>query len=419
MDRFTKALLILLLLTSYITLSHSKSTIEPCSGSDTCPALINYSLYADLKVSELGALFQVDPISILSSNSIDVSIPDVANRILPSGLSLNIPVRCSCFNGIRRSVSTTYTTRPSDSLASISGLIFSGLTTPDQIRDANYDEVGNLDQDDTVGVGTKLVVPLPCTCFNNTDNLFPAIYLSYLVEKGDTVPGIARRYMTTVTDVMNVNAMGSDAVKEGDILAIPLPACASKFPSYASDFGLVVANGSYAITADHCVQCSCGPGNLNLYCTPASLSVSCTSMQCKNSNLMLGNVTSQATSAGCNVTSCSYGGFVNGTIATTLSTFLQPQCPGAHQFPAVIPPPTVAMHEALGAPSPSPSPVPVQSGGAASAPMMSVPGGISLPGASPANGPAGSTSAAISCDAGYLNLATFTAVMYLLYVFGV
>lgn len=50
---------------------------------------------------------------------------------------------------------------------------------------------------------------------------------------------------------------------------------------------------------------------------PASLAASCSSMQCNNSNLMVGNVTAQQSSAGCNVTSCSYGGFVNGTIVTS------------------------------------------------------------------------------------------------------
>jgi len=50
---------------------------------------------------------------------------------------------------------------------------------------------------------------------------------------------------------------------------------------------------------------------------PASLAVSCSSMQCRGSNLMLGNVTVQQTSGGCNVTSCNYDGIVNGTIATT------------------------------------------------------------------------------------------------------
>lgn len=60
----------------------------------------------------------------------------------------------------------------------------------------------------------------------------------------------------------------------------------------------------------------------SLYCTPSSLAASCSSMQCSNSNLMLGSVTSQATSAGCNVTTCSYGGFINGTILTTCVLYL-------------------------------------------------------------------------------------------------
>ena len=55
---------------------------------------------------------------------------------------------------------------------------------------------------------------------------------------------------------------------------------------------------------------------------PAPFAVSCSSMQCRNSNLMLGNYTAQQSSAGCNVTSCSYGGFVNGTILTTYVLFL-------------------------------------------------------------------------------------------------
>ncbi|KAH7679398.1 LysM domain-containing protein [Dioscorea alata] len=314
---------LLLLFSSLPLLAVSKSTIEPCSGSDTCNALLGYTLYTDLKVSEVAALFQADPIAILTANSIDISIPDVENHILPSGLFLKIPTLCSCSDGIRKSISTRYKTRPADTLASIANSIYGGLVSADQIKDAN-----SISDPVVIDVGQNLVIPLPCTCFNSTDNFLPAVYLSYVVQADDTVPAIAARYFTTVTDIMNVNAMGSPSVRAGDILAIPLPACASSFPRYASDNGLIVANGSYAISASHCVQCSCGPGNLNLYCTPASLAVSCSSMQCRNSNLMLGNVTSQQTSAGCNVTSCTYGGFVNGTILTVLSTALQPRCPG-------------------------------------------------------------------------------------------
>lgn len=368
-----------------VALVCAKSTIEPCSNSDSCNALLGYTLYTDLKVSEVASLFQVDPISILTANAIDVSYPDVENHILPSQLFVKIPISCSCVDGIRKSVSTRYKTRPSDTLSSIADSIYAGLVSSDQIREAN-----SISDPSLLDVGQTLVVPLPCTCFNGTDNSLPAIYLSYVVQPDDTLTGIAFRYSTTITDLMDVNAMGNPAIKAGDILAVPLPACASKFSTYASDFGLIVPNGSYAITASHCVQCSCGPGNLNMYCMPAPFAVSCSSMQCRNSNLMLGNVTAQHSSAGCNVTSCSYGGFVNGTIVTTLSSNLQPRCPGPQQFPPLKAPPTTVIRDTNFAPAPAPqfdgsgSPAP------GSGLIPSTTG--SLPGLPPASGPIGSTS---------------------------
>ena len=68
----------------------------------------------------------------------------------------------------------------------------------------------------------NLVVPLPCTCFNGTDNNLPAIYMSYVVKLVDTLAGIATRYSTTITDLMTVNSMGGPAISDGDILAVPL-----------------------------------------------------------------------------------------------------------------------------------------------------------------------------------------------------
>ncbi|XP_022958244.1 lysM domain-containing GPI-anchored protein 1-like [Cucurbita moschata] len=360
----------------------AKSTIEPCSNADSCNSLLGYTLYTDLKVSEVASLFQVDPISILTANAIDVSYPDVENHILPSKLFIKIPISCSCVDGIRKSVSTRYKTRPSDTLLSIADTIYAGLVSSDQIREAN-----SISDPSVLDVGQTLVVPLPCTCFNGTDNSLPAIYLSYVVQVEDTLTGIAVRYSTTITDLMNVNAMGNPSIKAGDILAVPLSACASKFPRYSSDFGLIVPNGSYAITASHCVQCSCGPGNRNLYCMPAPFAVSCSSMQCRNSNLMLGNYTAQQSSAGCNVTSCSYGGFVNGTILTTLSSNLQPRCPGPQQFPPLKAPPTTVIRDSNFAPAPAP-----QSDGTGSPAPRSglIPSSIgSLPGLPPASGPVG------------------------------
>ncbi|KAF3573568.1 hypothetical protein F2Q69_00061188 [Brassica cretica] len=176
-------------------------------------------------------------------------------------------------------------------------------------------------------------------------------------------------------------------------LVLIFRACASNFPKYASDYGLIVPNGSYALAAGHCVQCSCALGSRSLYCEPASLAVSCSSMQCTNSNLMLGNITVQQSNAGCNVTTCDYNGFANGTILTMLSRSLQPRCPGPQQFAPLLAPPDTVPKDLMYAPAPSPDydgP-----GSIAASPGSSVipPGGGSFPG-NPANGPAGSISTA-------------------------
>ncbi|KAK3006873.1 hypothetical protein RJ639_016718 [Escallonia herrerae] len=432
-------LTIVLLLLANAPPSTPKSTIEPCSNADTCSALLGYTLYTDLKASEVASLFQIDPISLLTANSIDISYPDVENHILPSNLFLKIPITCSCADGIRKSTGTRYRARPSDTLASVATSLYGGLVSADQIKEAN-----GLSDPSVLDVGQTLLVPLPCTCFNGTDNGLPAIYMSYVVKAEDSLGGIAARYSTTLTDLMTVNALGGPAIKDGDILAIPLSACASKFPRYASDYALTVPAGSYAITASHCVQCSCTPGSRTLYCMPASLAVSCSSMQCRNSNLMLGNVTMQQSSAGCNVTSCTYGGFVNGTIYTSYDSdlvlfilhsdfpkceycisrlliskffnFFAAGCPhrsnldvqycayvivywiagcatGPQQFPPLTAPPTALSPDSLFAPAPSPS----QSGGSATnTPTSVAPASGTVVGFPPANGPTGSFSGACS-----------------------
>ncbi|KAJ0492496.1 putative LysM domain-containing protein [Helianthus annuus] len=389
---------VLLLLT--VTGVTPKSTIEPCSTNDSCTALLGYTLYTDLKLSELANLFQTDPINILSINSIDVYQSDVVSHILPSQLFLKIPITCSCVDGIRKSVSTRYKTRPSDTLSSIADVVYGGLVSADQIKEAN-----EIDDPNVLDVGMSLVVPLQCACFNGTDNNMPVVYMAYVVRAVDTLAGIAVRFKTTVTDVMVVNGLGSgDDVEYGDILAIPLSACASNFPRHASDYALSVPSGGYAVIANHCVQCSCTPAS-RLYCQPASMSVSCSSMQCKRSNLMLGNVTIQQSSAGCNVTSCDYGGFVNGTIITTLSSSLQPRCPGPQQVPPLIAPPIVVSPDMVSAPPtpaspdmvPAPAPSPFQIGGA---PISGLPGQVvpstssSLVFPPSANGPSGTSSRA-------------------------
>jgi hypothetical protein len=128
------SLLLLLLLLAVLPISLSKTTIEPCFGSDSCPPLLGYTLYTDLKVSEIAALFRTDPYAILATNAFDLTLPDGAHRILPARLFIRLPTVCACSDGTRKSALTRYTTRPTDTLTSIASNVFSGLASADQIH---------------------------------------------------------------------------------------------------------------------------------------------------------------------------------------------------------------------------------------------------------------------------------------------
>lgn len=197
-----------------------KTTIEPCAGADTCAALLGYTLYADMKVSEVAALFGADPRAVLAANALDFASP-APPTASSRGAPLRVPPQCACSDGVRKSVAVRYSARPADTLASVADVVFAGLASADQIRTANG--LSAEDPDAPLDAGATLVVPLPCACFNSTDNNLPAVYLSYVVRVGDTVQSIAATHATTVTDISNVNAMGSPIVAPGDILAIPLP----------------------------------------------------------------------------------------------------------------------------------------------------------------------------------------------------
>lgn len=365
---------------------NSKSTIEPCDGHDTCSSLLLYPLPTDLKLSEVATRFQVDPVALLGANAFDMSYSDAENQIIPANYMLQIPTTCQCVGGIRKSVSTTYKVKAADTLSTIANNVFGKLITAGQIKDAN-----RITSPDVVDIGESLVIPLPCNCFNESDNGLPAVFLSYLVQRGDSLLSIAMEYRTTVTDLMTVNSLGSSLIAPGDILAVPLSACSSNISIKSADRNLLVANGSYAITASHCLQCSCGPRDLDLYCAPAPLAASCSSMQCKNSNLMVGNVTAQQTSGGCNVTKCLYNGYVNNTILTLLENSLQPQCPAEHVLPTLTRPPSTLPAPPVEAPSPAA----LSPGRSASSPGRSTSGsGTSGSVEVPATGPSGQKSTA-------------------------
>ncbi|XP_058088318.1 lysM domain-containing GPI-anchored protein 1-like [Magnolia sinica] len=313
---------VLLLLIFFPPLIFSKSYIESCHSSAVCNSLLSYLLPYDSKLSEIASRFQINVTDLLGANAFNAAKPFSGNEILPQKTLLRIPIQCPCVDGIRRSLSTSYIVRAIDTVSSIAAG-FGGLVSAEQIQTTN-----GISETDGLEIGQSLVIPLPCTCLHNRDNGVTVIYMSYVVRERESLRSIGEMYGTTVTDLVTVNGLGTPFVYPGDILTVPLPACSSAYLKLRHSEKLLVPNGSYALTALGCVECTCGPKDLILRCFPAPLAVSCSNFMCEQTNLSIGDIFVQPTSTGCNVITCLYRGHKGHKILSSLSNTSQVLCSG-------------------------------------------------------------------------------------------
>ncbi|KAJ0047999.1 hypothetical protein Pint_16464 [Pistacia integerrima] len=350
----THQLQLCLLFFVFTSLTHAKSVIEPCNTSDSCPSLLSYLLPYDSKLSEIAYRFQVNVSDILAANSIDpVAVPSLANQILPARSLVKVPISCPCVDGIRRSVSTAYTVQAADTVNSISDG-FGGLVSGEQVGSFN-----GINATNPLTSGESLAILLPCTCFNNSNDRVAAVYLSYVVRRGESLGGIGQTFGTTVAELEAVNGLGQPGVDPGDILAVPIPACSSANLNWYNE-SLIVPNGSYALTAANCIKCTCGPTDLNLQCAPSGIVPYCSHLQCQGSDLFIGDAYVNHTPIGCNITACVYRGHNGGKIFRSLSNSSNVQCPVNQSNKAVPPRASPSSNPIVPfvilSPSPSPSP---------------------------------------------------------------
>ncbi|CAN4086718.1 unnamed protein product [Withania somnifera] len=296
----------------------AKSVIEPCSASDSCLSYLSYRLPWDSKISEIAFRFRVNVSDLLVANSLDSNQP---NLILPEKSLVKIPVSCLCVDGIRRSLSTHYTIGATDTLMSISQ-VYGGLVSAEQVGSAN-----GVDAEHPLASGQSLVIPLPCTCFNNSNNGAASVYMSYVVQSGDALTRIAAAYGVTIGNLEIINGIGQTQIDPGDILAIPLAACSSANLIWYNE-SLIVPNGSYALTANNCIKCGCRPTDLSLECSSSGIVDKCSHLQCKDSNLFIGERHENHATSDCHVTACVYRGHLGGKIFRSLVNSTDVKCLG-------------------------------------------------------------------------------------------
>ncbi|RWR90593.1 lysM domain-containing protein [Cinnamomum micranthum f. kanehirae] len=314
-------LLISLLFTSFIS---ATSASFKCTANHTCQSLIGYVPPNTTTISSIKRLFGLKTHhQLLGSNSWPLSVP---NRTVQAGSVVRVPVPCKCTNGTGVSNRTPfYKVRKGQTLDGIATNIFAGFVTYQEIVAVNGIKNPNLIQ-----IGQEIWIPLPCSC-DDVEGA-RAVHYGHVVVAGSSVAQIAVEFGTTQQTLMSLNGIGDPKqLKAGTILDVPLKACKSSMDNTSLDSSLLVPNGTYALTANNCVECSCNSDDLQLRCKPAQkVRISnwkqCPLMQCSG-NLTLGaNMT-----ATCSLTTCAYAGYNKDRILTVLSN--QSTCPSKYTNP--------------------------------------------------------------------------------------
>lgn len=145
----------------------------------------------------------------LSANDI-IEYNDLGTTVLIPNQNLKLPINVDF-----EPSENVYTVKPGDTLFSIAS---SFNTTVDQIKTLN--NLGN----NNLSIGQKLQIPE--TSIEETD------YVVYEIKPNDTIYSIARVYNTTVDAIKAYNNLGSDILKIGQIIQIPIKETATEYQNY-------------------------------------------------------------------------------------------------------------------------------------------------------------------------------------------
>nr|CAD1821269.1 unnamed protein product [Ananas comosus var. bracteatus] len=292
----------------------SASAARFACGGGTCQSLLGYAPPNATTLAEVKSLFQLRSLrgSLLAPNSLPLSTP--SSLPLPAASLLRLRLPCSCSRGVGASFRRPlYKVKAGDTLDAIARGTFAGFVTSGEIAAAN-----NLSDPNRVAVGQQLYVPLPCSC--DAVGGEEVVHYAHAVAAGSSVAEIAAEFGTTEETLMRLNGIKDpNDLQAGQILDVPLRACSSSISSTSVDRNLRVPNGSYILTANNCVLCSCSSSSWQLDCHPTQgiSSSTCPAAMC--GNMFLGNTSS---SSPCERATCAYTGYTNKTSSFAILTNL-------------------------------------------------------------------------------------------------
>ncbi|XP_074568801.1 chitin elicitor-binding protein-like [Curcuma longa] len=289
--------------------------------SATCRSLVAFHPSTTTTYGAVAGLFQVDLPSLLGANDLPADTPSVG--AVQSGARVLIPIRCRCSNGTGRSDGTPiYTVQDGDvGLLNITVAWFGNLTTYQEIA-----EVNRLPDANVIQVGQSLWIPLPCSCDEVGGE--ETVHLAHVVAPGSSVDAIAAEFGTTPETIIALNGnLDPSLLQAYQVLDVPLRACSSSIFNSSLDYGLRLANHSYALTAGGCVTCSCSAATYRLECAQLERSLCPSPVTC-GPNVFIGDTTP---TSGCAANTCAYAGYTNSssgvvTISAVNATVTRTDC---------------------------------------------------------------------------------------------
>ncbi|CAN6813449.1 unnamed protein product [Brassica oleracea] len=318
-SRFTLPLL--LIATSFLLSLSAEMTGNfkcgsPGDSNTTCRSLVGYSTKNATTYASIRSLFAVDSLrSILEANNLPLTTTG-AQRVNPNQV-VRVPIPCTCSNGTGVSTDVpVYTVKQGDTLSAIASELFGGL-----VRFQRISEMNKIPNANEIAIGQRVWIPLPCSC-DRVDGR-DVVHYAHVVKSGSSLGAIAAQFGTDNRTLATLNGISGDAELLADIpLDVPLRACSSYVRNNSLDASsMLLPNGSYSITANDCISCSCDASkNWTLSCEASQLRPTtwptCPPTRCPGGeSLFLGNTTSTS----CGPRSCAYAGYSNQTILTTLS----------------------------------------------------------------------------------------------------
>ncbi|XP_047089359.1 chitin elicitor-binding protein-like [Lolium rigidum] len=307
---------VLLLLSLLVATTSAANFTCAAPPGTTCQSAIGYRVRNATTYGALASRFNTTNLAgLLGANNLALTTPP-SSRI-PANATVSIPFRCLCAgNGVGQSDHLPiYTVQPQDGLDAIARNVFDAFVTYQEIATAN-----KIPDVDKINVGQQLWIPLPCSC----DQVGGAdvMHFAHIVAGGETTSGIAATFGVTESTLLKINNIADPkSLLKDQILDVPLPVCSSSISSTSADHDLRVPNGTYALTAQECIKCSCSSNTFQLNCTAVQGKKECPAVPSCSGGLKLG----ETSGAGCGSTMCSYSGYLNSSSLSIQTTTVSNQ----------------------------------------------------------------------------------------------